>query len=376
MPPKKSALQLAREKLGLKPDTGEKELVVNRLFERPEKEKGPQMPSFKRNYTEPGQVYQSDLLFMPDDNGYKYALVVVDVITGVMDALPLKDKTSAQVARGFDVMFNTDNNRPLKMPKFSIQVDPGSEFMGAVRSYFTKHKVMIRAGKPRRHRQQAQVEKRNWFIGKTLFEKQISKELLEEGLENREWVEHLPLVIEANNESAKAEYEIRSKKMNKKLEKEQPMPRLEQDKPILEIGTKVRVKLDEPESVHGVPLQGHFRAGDIKWKNKISTITNILLTPNQPVMYQVDGETTGYTRQQLQIVGNNEEKIIPRPRGTTTQKEVDKQQVSEEKGEKQPKKLTQANNELAKVAREVLTLIPPSSQTTRSGRTIKAPRRE
>ena len=358
-----SAVQLAREKLGIR-STAEKELIVNKLFERPLKEKGAQMPSYKRNYTDAGQVYQSDLLHLPKDEEYEYALVVVDTITGIMDAVPLKGKTAKEVADGYVKMFHP--SRPLKQKPFILQVDPGSEFMGEARAYCETQNIMMRAGKVGRHRHQAQVEKRNWFLGKMLFEKQISKELLQNE-ENREWVNDLPVVIEAFNEVAKAEYEERKGKMEKKLEKQQPLPNLQSEKPIFEIGTKVRVKLDNPEDVRGGKLPGTFRAGDIRWKNKIYTITNIILTPNQPVMYQVDNETTGYTKEQLQIVSDKEEKIEPKQRGEKL--EPEKEKYKEPETEKRaPAKLQQAENVLTVVSREVLPLLPP----TRSGRIRRA----
>ena len=41
--------------------------------------------------------HQADLLFLPEDKGYKYALVVVDIATGKTDIEPLKTKQSKEV---------------------------------------------------------------------------------------------------------------------------------------------------------------------------------------------------------------------------------------------------------------------------------------
>jgi hypothetical protein len=41
----------------------------------------------------PNADQQGDLLFLPDDNGYKYALVVVDIATRKTGAEPMKTKT-------------------------------------------------------------------------------------------------------------------------------------------------------------------------------------------------------------------------------------------------------------------------------------------
>ena len=40
------------------------------------------------NNIEPKAVLQADLLYLPDDKGYKYALVCVDVGSGYTDAEP------------------------------------------------------------------------------------------------------------------------------------------------------------------------------------------------------------------------------------------------------------------------------------------------
>ena len=55
------------------------------------------MPSRNRMGTEPGYIYQADLLFLPNDEGYKYALVVVDIGSGLCDAEPLKSKKTTEV---------------------------------------------------------------------------------------------------------------------------------------------------------------------------------------------------------------------------------------------------------------------------------------
>ena len=47
------------------------------LHQIPQKEKGAEMPS-TNVYVKNG-VHQADLIFLPEDRGYKYALVVVDL---------------------------------------------------------------------------------------------------------------------------------------------------------------------------------------------------------------------------------------------------------------------------------------------------------
>jgi hypothetical protein len=74
------------------------ELLYN-LYKKPEKEKGQDMPRFQA-YS-PDAVHQADLLFLPHDKNYKYALNVVDIATRLMDSEPLKEKTSEAVLDAF-----------------------------------------------------------------------------------------------------------------------------------------------------------------------------------------------------------------------------------------------------------------------------------
>ena len=58
---------------------------VYNLYKTPKKDKiSPIFYNFEKDHT-----HQADLLFMPDDKGYKYCLCVVDVATALMDAEPL-----------------------------------------------------------------------------------------------------------------------------------------------------------------------------------------------------------------------------------------------------------------------------------------------
>ena len=71
--------------------------------------------------------------------------------------------------------------------------------------------------------------------------------------------------------------------------------------------------LDEPMSVLRKKLHGKFRTGDIRWDPEIRTIKKLILNPEQPPMYLVNGphgklgvSRCAYTRKQLQVVPKNE----------------------------------------------------------------------
>jgi hypothetical protein len=60
------------------------ESIIDNLFKKVKKNKGVNRTHFG-DYPE-NRVHQIDLIYLPEDNGFKYALVVVDVGTRKIDA--------------------------------------------------------------------------------------------------------------------------------------------------------------------------------------------------------------------------------------------------------------------------------------------------
>ncbi|GBC38945.2 chromobox protein homolog 5-like [Rhizophagus irregularis DAOM 181602=DAOM 197198] len=90
-------------------------------------------------------------------------------------------------------------------------------------------------------------------------------------------------------------------------------PKVSKKTELLSEGTHVRVKLDEPISVLGNKLHGKFRTGDIRWNPNIRVIKKMILSPEQPPTYLLDGphgrlgvSRCAYTQKELQIVPENE----------------------------------------------------------------------
>jgi len=270
--------------------------ILENLFKKPIKDKGVNMPKFQ-NY-EQNNTQQSDLLFLPEDDGYKYALVVVDIATRLCDAAPLKNKLAKTVLDGFKIIYSRNI---LKMPK-RMEVDDGTEFKGIVAKYFKDNNVYLRVAKPGRHRQQAIVERKNQSIGTLLFKRQLAQELLT-GDDSVEWVEDLPKIIEQLNEKAK---KIKQLTKNQIIALE---PLCEGSTcNLLAIGTKVRTAYENPHDLFGRKLHGKFRSTDIRWNPKERTITNIGIRPGYPPLYELDNDNSvKYTKNQLQVIPKNEQ---------------------------------------------------------------------
>jgi transposase InsO family protein len=111
---------------------------------------------------------------MPNDDGYKYALVIVDIYDRKTDAEPIKDKTTKSVLDAFKKIYE---RHILKIPKW-LHVDAGSEFKSDVKKWLENEGVTIRIAQPGRHRQQAIVERRNKLIATILFKRMVAEELL------------------------------------------------------------------------------------------------------------------------------------------------------------------------------------------------------
>ena len=161
------------------------------------------VPRPKFDVPTPNSVHQADL-FLPHDKlprgrkVSKCALTVVDVASRYKEAEPLTSKNSDEVAQGFQKIYKRS---PLTWPEL-LQVDPGSEFMGAVTKLMEKHKTRIRQGRVEIHRDQAIAERFNRTLGERLLGYQCAVEMrLPEGQRLIAWVQRLPAVVAAfNNE--------------------------------------------------------------------------------------------------------------------------------------------------------------------------------
>jgi hypothetical protein len=309
-PKKKGLFAALDEALGI---SKEKDNVVTNLTQVPRKDKGENATKF--NVSVKNAVHQADLLFLPEDKGYRYALVVVDVATRSMDAHQLKSKKPEEVLKAFKIIYK---RKYLSWPTSFLHVDPGSEFKGVVTQEFQKKGIIVRVGKAGRHRQQALVEKANSYIGRAIIKRQTAEELAT-GETAREWIDDLPKIVKVINDimtitpqTKDIEKRVKNKKTGK-IEKvtveADPSPRCSGGScQLLPVGTKVRVIAEKPmDPTNGKTLSGKFRAGDLRWEKTVRTVTQINLHPGNPPMYMISGiKNVSYTKNQLQVVSDNE----------------------------------------------------------------------
>jgi hypothetical protein len=127
-------------------------------------------------------VQQADLLFLPNDGGYRYLLVVCDIGSRKFDAEPIKSKDSAIVRDALKTIYK---RKIIQTPK-SLEVDAGTEFKGD----FDKHwkKVLrIFTKIPGRHRQQSVIETKNGQVGEILNKSMLADEIRNDQ-QSKKWV--------------------------------------------------------------------------------------------------------------------------------------------------------------------------------------------
>jgi hypothetical protein len=254
----------------------------------------------KYSYIEPNKIHQADILYLPNDKGFKYLLVVVDVGSRLIDAQPLRYKTSNAVINAFEKIYSRDI---LKLP-IRMEVDSGTEFKKDVKQFFEDNNIAVRIAKPGRHRQQAIVESKNKAIAYELYLLLYEKEF-KTGKNNRQWLNKLPVVIQKLNTQAKPVKDVYKS------------PTCSKNCDLLEIGSPVLVKSDEPKDIENKRLPGKFRRADLKYELKIRFIKEFIISPNAPPMYLLDGnygpkkvENIGYTKNQLLVLTEDDINIL------------------------------------------------------------------
>ncbi|GBC08973.1 hypothetical protein RclHR1_08510009 [Rhizophagus clarus] len=104
-------------------------------------------------------IQQSDLEVMPiDPKGYHYFLIVVEISRRRVDAEPIKNKTANSILKAFIKICGRSRIQP---SIHRLETDSGLEFTNSqIRDFFLNSiGVMIRFGKPRRHKQQSYAER-------------------------------------------------------------------------------------------------------------------------------------------------------------------------------------------------------------------------
>ena len=152
-----------------------KKTELKSLYKQPVPETKGEMP--KTQVFTKGVYHQADILYMPEDNKYKFILVVVDLYDNSVDAEPVKDILSDNndVLKAFKAIYSRNI---LNLPHI-LTLDKGHEFtQQPVKNYFHNNEVHIKYALTGRSRQLATVERMNQRIGNILMKRMTSQELI------------------------------------------------------------------------------------------------------------------------------------------------------------------------------------------------------
>jgi hypothetical protein len=282
------------------------------------------IPRPKFAISEPNEVHQADLLFLPHDRvkgkTYKYALTLVDVASRYKEAEPLVTKNSLEVAEALSRIYERG---PLTWPKL-LMVDPGREFMGQVSVVLSKHEVHVRRGRVEVHRDQGIVERFNRTLAERLFSHQYAREMkLPEGQRSTEWVARLPAVVAAlNNEPTRLTGKkpmdaIKLQRVTARPSAVAPGSRsvgVGLEEKLIPSYARVRY-LYQPGELEG----GRRRATDPVWSLSAHYVRNVIRQSGQPAVYYLnDGPGRGFVREELMAVPEGTE--LPPDRILTRQR--------------------------------------------------------
>jgi hypothetical protein len=256
-----------------------KDSLVNELTTVPKKTMS--TGTFNNKYITPHQYHQIDILYLPNDNGYKYALVVVDIASKQLQIRPQKTKTAKETLRSIRSIYGS-GRKTLPKP-FILHADGGTEFMSVVKEWIKDNNINLRISTPFRHSQQSVVEAMNKIIGSAIIKIQTNDELINnDGELITEWTTFVPDIIDVLNNAIE-------KYTPKRYTGKEPIKCLKSECYAYKEGTKVRVALKRDD----------FRSGDIRWSKQKHTIIKVLLLPNRPIMYMVDGYRNAFYKNEL-----------------------------------------------------------------------------
>ena len=240
-----------------------------------------------------GVTLQADLLDMKSyaskNDGYKYILTCVDVLSRFAWAFPLKSKTGREVAKALEDIFSRKN--------FSyLHTDKGKEFFNAEVERITKHHRISHYTTEDDRTKATIVERFNQTLGSTLHRFMMYRR-------EKRYVDVLETVVETYNRSPHGRDKLIPSKAHLLNGEDLWLNRYERrgptifQKPLLSSGNHVRVAIGRKAFTRGY---------DERWTREVFVI-NKVLSRNHPVVYTIKdllGENIKgtYYQEELQLI--------------------------------------------------------------------------
>ena len=259
----------------------------------------------------PSALIQVDTLFLPKDkDGSRYLLTCWDAASRWRDGEPMVRRDALTAARAFAEIMQRGPLKWLRRTDVGqiISVDAGSEFKGPFRELVEGNGAKLRVGMKGDHRHVGGAESANKAITIRLFGAQNYEEA-RTGRVSRDWVSELRPALRSLNSEVNRDTGLKPAVAVRKRFVDQPTPpeRPLEKQVLLAKGTRVRVLLPEP-SEGGT----RFRVGDQQWSQKIYTITDVRIAPDQAASYLTSFGDRTFVRAGLLPVYGREEEPAPK----------------------------------------------------------------
>lgn len=257
-------------------------------------------------------VLMADIIFMPDDedtkrkstDSFKYITILIDLATSNLVKTPLKYRDAKTALQAFKVIMREAKHLDKKLSYSLFITDGGSEFKGVFHDYIASKGIIHKTTERGRHQQMKPIDSRIALISRYLHIIMLSEEL-ENKQVNKKWTKYLKTMVSILNRKRYLKRELTDEDMEnmKKIVTNYNKKKTDHED-IIPIGTKVRYKLDVPiNPVTDKQFSNEkFRKGDVRFSKQIHKIETLVLNPNQPVMYKLNGiNHVRYIKQQLLI---------------------------------------------------------------------------
>src|SRR5277367_4410956 len=113
---------------------------------------------------------------MPEDKGFEYFLVVIELVCRRVDGESFKNKKRRTILRAFKRIYRRGRLVP---PTDRLEVDNGTEFTNEIvcNFFINEISVLMRFYQPGRHRQQCYTERAIQAIQEPLLQRMSAQEL-------------------------------------------------------------------------------------------------------------------------------------------------------------------------------------------------------
>ncbi len=223
------------------------------------------------------EIIMMDVLFLPEDNGFPYALVALDLATNNIDCEPIKTKHAQTILNAFKIILK---RKFIKLPRTMVITDDGNEVFA---QYLSKNKIIHRETISGKHRQMMPMDSRCAVIGSYLMRAMHTDETVT-GETSRKWKARLTQLVKILNTPQYLKQQLWTADVPDNFGNTGGPPQT-----LLNIGQEVRIPMDNPiDHITNKRLHGTFRQGDLRWSKQKYKVAWVYLNPEQPPLYAVE----------------------------------------------------------------------------------------